>query len=175
MRKVTIFFLTATVIGFFSLIGCSKSNNNNNSSGKDSIYYSPWMTITMLPTDAGDTIYEENISAPALTSAVAADGAVVGYLGEPGFPSTGDTTVESAIDFGLYTSFTTGSIGLTSFGYLNDFSTSNSSFLYRYVIIPGNVLTTKGLTPKQARSLTYAEITKLFPSQAKETASPTIP
>jgi len=172
VRKVTIFFLTATVIGFFSLIGCSKSNNNNNSSGKDSIYYSPWLTITMQPTDAGDTIYEENISAPALTSAVAADGAVVSYLGEPGFPSTGDTTNETALDFGLYTSFVPGTITLTSLGYLNDFT--NYGFLYRYVIIPGNVLTTKGLTPKQARSLTYAEITKLFPPPAKETASPTI-
>ncbi len=133
------------------------------------------MTITMLPTDAGDTIYVDNISAPALTSAVAADGAVVGYLGEPGFPSTGDTTTEAAIDFGLYTSFVPGTISLTSFGYLNDFSTNNYGFLFRYVIIPGNVLTTKGLTPKQARSLTYAEITKLFPSPAKETATPTIP
>jgi hypothetical protein len=173
VRKVTIFFLTASIIGFFSLIGCSKSNNNS-SSGKDSIYYSPWMTITMSPTDAGDTIYEENISAPAVTAKVVSDGAVVGYLGEPAYPSTGDTTVESAIDFGLYTSFMAGAVDLTSFGYLNDFSTNNSGLLYRYVVIPGNVLTTQGLTPKEARSLTYAEITKLFPPAAKRTATPAI-
>jgi hypothetical protein len=176
VRNLKIFFLASTIVGFFSLIGCSKSNNNNNnsSSGKDSIYYSQWMTIAMQPTDAGDTIYTETISAPKVTSAVADGGAVLSYLCEPGFPNTGDTTVTNAVEFGMYTTFVPGSIQLTTLGYLNDYSTSITHLLYRYVVIPGTVLTTKGLTPKQARSLTYAEVTKLIGSPARQTESPTI-
>jgi hypothetical protein len=172
VRKLKIFFLASAVVGFFSLIGCSKSSNNNSSSNSDPIYYSAWITIAEQPTNPGDTIFAETISAPKVTSAIVNNGAVLGYLGQPGSPSAGDTTVESGVDFGLYSDFTVGSIDLVSFGL--DFSTSNSGLLYRYVIIPGTTLTTKGLTPMEVRSLSYAEVTKIFGSPAKQTATPTI-
>jgi len=171
VRTVKISLLAAFVIGLFSLIGCSKSSNST-TVVKDSVYYSPWMTIAMLPTDAGDTAYGETVSASNITAAIVSGGAVLTYLGEPGYPSTGDTAAESAIDYGLYSIIVTGGIQLSSFGYGNDFSTNNSGFLFRYVVIPGTVLATTKLTPQQLKSMNYTEVTKLLGTVTKQ-ATPT--
>ena len=172
VSKVKIFFLTATVIGVFSLIGCSKSNSST--STKDSVYYSPWLTITMAPTDAGDTAFTGTISASSITASVVRGGAVMTYLGSPGFPSAGDTAAESAVDYGLYSSFVLGSIDLLSFGYGNDFSTSNSGFVFRYVVIPGTILETTGLTRQQLSKMNYTEVTNLLHPASRQAPSPSL-
>ncbi len=171
MTKVKIFFLASAAVGFFSLIGCSKSNNT---SAPTSVYHSPWQTITMAPTDAGDTAYTGTISASKVTAAVVNGGAVLTYLGQPGFPAAGDTAAESSIDFGLYTTLVPGSIDLLSLGYLNDFSTSNFGFLFRYIVIPGNVLATTGLTRQELKSMNYTEVTKALNSTSKQAPSPSL-
>ena len=169
MRTVKISILAVIVIGLFSLVGCSKSNNST-TVVKDSVYYSPWLTITMTPTNAGDTTFAENVSASTVTASIVHSGAVLTYLGEPGYPAAGDTAAESAIDFGLYATLVTGSIQLTSF--FNDFSTNNSGLVFRYVVVPGTVLATTKLTPQQLRSMNYTEVTKLLGTGTKE-ATPT--
>ena len=163
MRKVTIFFLTATIIGIFSLISCSKTNNNTVTT-PDSVYTSAWITLAMdtVPTDQD---WEEIVSAPAITSAILDNGVVLGYGAY--LDANNDTVVSQAIEFDMFQTFYIGNILLQSGG-------DNSGLWYRYVTIPGHVLTTKGLTPIQVKSLTYAEVTKLFPPAAKQTASPTI-
>ena len=171
MSKVKIFFLASTVIGFFFLVGCSKSNNTT---VQATVYYSPWLTITMAPTDAGDTAFQGTIAASKLTQAALNTGAVLTYLGEPGFPSTGDTAVESAVDYGLYSTLVPGSIELLSFGFGNDFSTSNSGFLFRYVLVPGTVLETTGMTKQELQSKSYAEATKLIAAAAQKASTPTV-
>ena len=163
MRKVKIFFLAATVIGFFSLIGCSKSNNNT-PPADDSVYTSSWITLAMNYNSA-DSDYEQTISAPAVTSAILNTGVVLGYGAY--LNNNNDTVVESAIEFDMYQTFSVGSIFLQA-GF------NNTDLWYRYVIIPGQVLTTKGLTPMQARTLNYAEVTKLISTPAKQAASPSI-
>lgn len=168
MRTVKISLLAVIVIGLFSLVGCSKSGSTT--VVKDSIYYSPWLSITMLPTNAGDTTFAENVSASTVTASVVHSGAVLTYLGEPGYPAAGDTAAESAIDFGLYATLVTGSIQLTSF--FADFSTSNSGLVFRYVVIPGTVLATTKLTPQQLKSMSYTEVTKLLGTRTKN-ATPT--
>jgi hypothetical protein len=173
VRKVKILFLAAFVIGLFSVIGCSKSNNTT-TVVKDSVYYSPWLNISMSPTDAGDTAFTGTISASRVTATIVSSGAVLTYLGEPGTPSTGDTAAESAVDFGLYTSLVPGSIELLSLGYGADFSTDNSGFVFRYVIIPGTVLETTKLTPQQLKSMSYTEVTKLLNTAGKTGSSPTL-
>lgn len=154
------------------MIGCTK-NNNSTTVVKDSVYYSPWTTIAMSPTDAGDTIFTGTISASHITASIVSSGAVLTYLGEPGNPATGDTAAESTVDFGLYTTMVTGSIQLLSFGAGSDFSTSNSGFVFRYVVIPGTVLATTKLTPQQLKAMNYTEVTKLLNTAGKTgSASP---
>jgi hypothetical protein len=163
VRKVKIFFLTAAVIGFFSLIGCSKSNNSP-ASTSDSVYTSPWTTLTMTYSTT-DSDYEENISAPAITAAILDDCVILGYGAY--LNNNNDTVVEQAIEFDMYQTFSVGNILLQA-GF------DNSDLWYRYVIIPGNVLTTNNLTPLEAKSLSYAEITRLLSPAAKQSSSPTI-
>ena len=167
------------LVGLFFVGGCSKSSNNN-SSGKDSIYYSPWQSLSMSPTDAGDTIYAGNITAPSITAAVVSHGAVVTYLGAPGYPNTGDTAAESAVDFGLYTTLIPGNIQLSSYGLDNDLSTNNSGFLFRYVVIPGTVLASTSLgsfTQQQLSKMSFTELQKAAntPVQNASGAKPVTP
>jgi hypothetical protein len=162
VRKVKIFFLTATVIGFFSLFGCSKSSNS--APAADSVFTSSWITLAM-NYNSTDSDYEQQISAPAVTSAILNYGVVLGYGAY--LNNANDTVVESAIEFDMYQTFSVGNILLQA-GF------DNSGLFYRYVIIPGHVLTTKGLTPMQARSLTYAEVTKLISPAANKATSPSI-
>lgn len=163
MRKVKIFFLTAAVIGFFSLIGCSKSNNNSSPS-TDSVYTSSWTTLAM-SFNSTDSDYEQNISAPAITSAILDDGVVLGYGAY--LNNNNDTVVEQALEFDMYQTFSVGNIFLQA-GF------DNSGLWYRYVIIPGSVLTTNNLTPLEAKSLSYAEVTKLLSPAARKSNSPAI-
>jgi hypothetical protein len=167
VRKLKIFFLAALAIGGVSMVGCSKSNNNSTST-KDSVYYSPWLTIVMSPTDGGDTTFTGTISASNITAATVRGGAVLTYLGEPGFPNAGDTAAESAVDFGLYSTLVPGSIQLLSFGFGNDFSTSNSGFVFRYVVVPGTVQVTDesgavhSYTASQLKLLNYQSVAKIL-------------
>jgi hypothetical protein len=163
VRKVSIFFLTATVIGLFSLISCSKSNNTTTTT-PDSVFTSPWITLAF-DTVPADGDWEETISAPAITSAILDNGVVLGYGAY--LDVNNDTVVSQPIEFDIFQTFYAGNIFLQS-------GPDNSGLWYRYVTVPGHVLTTKGLTPIQAKSLSYAEITKLFPPAAKSSSSPTI-
>ncbi|HTR30172.1 MAG TPA: hypothetical protein VMH27_12935 [Puia sp.] len=163
MRKVTIFFLTATAIGFFSLTSCTK-NNTTTINHPDSVYTSAWVTLSMQLNNV-DSDYEENISAPAITSAILDKGVILGYGAY--LNASNDTVVENALEFDMFQTVSVGNILLQA-GF------DNSGLWYRYVIVPGSVLTTKGLTPLQAKSLSYAEATKLFGSAANKVGSPTI-
>ena len=163
MRKVTIFFLTATIIGLFSLISCSKSNNNTVTT-PDSVFTSPWITLVMDSNSNTFQDWEELITAPAITSAILDDGVVLGYGAY--LDANNDTVVSAAIEYDIFQTFYVGNISL-------DAGANDNGLWYRYVTIPGHVLATKGLTPVQARSLNYAEITKLFPPAAKNASSPT--
>jgi hypothetical protein len=155
-----VIILVGFIVGLFPMVGCNKTNTTV---VKDSVYYSPWMSIAMSPTDAGDTIYEGSISAANVTASIVSGGAVVTYLGEPGYPSTGDTAAETALDFGLYTTLTPGSIQLTSYGLDNDFSTLVSGLVFRYVVIPGTVLATTSLrnyTQQQLSKMSFTDLQK---------------
>ena len=163
MRKVTIFFLTATAIGIFSLTSCTK-NNTTTVKTPDSVYSSNWVTLSMLP-NLVDSDFEQNISAPAITSAILDHGVILGYGAF--LNASQDTVVENALEFDMFQTVSVGNILLQS-GF------NNTGLWYRYVIVPGNVLTTKGLTPLQAKSLSYAEVTKLIASTAGKAKSPTI-
>ncbi len=164
MRKVKIFFLASAVIGFFSLIGCTK-NNNTTVNHPDSVYTSSWVTLAFTP-NYTDSLYEQTLTASAITSDIIQNGVVLGY-GSYIDPTSQDTVISAALEFGIYQTFSVGKIFLQSVY-------DNSGLWYRYVIVPGHILTSKGLTPVQARALSYAEATKVFGSPAKQASAPTI-
>lgn len=165
MKKVKILFLACLAIGFYFLTGCSKSNNTNTTTKTpDSVYTSAWITLAM-DSVAASQDWEQKIVAPAITSAVLQHGVLLGYGAF--LNNNNDTVVNQALEFNMFQTFLVDTVWLQS-GF------NNSGLWYRYVVIPGHVLTTMGLTPMQARSLTYAELTKLIAPAAKKSESPTI-
>ena len=108
----------------------------------------------------GDSVYVQDLTASKLTASVIRSGAVLSFLGAP---SQGDTAVANASDQGLYQFLDVNTIELQSYGYLNDFSYSSSQLLYRYVIIPGNVLAStslKNFSQQQLHRMTFTDIQK---------------
>jgi len=170
VRKLKIFILVAIATGLVSSIGCKKSNNTTVVGGKDSIYYSPWITLNMgfsqIDPGTGDSAFEQVIAAKTVTAAIVSHGVVLTYVVQ-GLTNNGDTVVsnaESILNPFLYV----GSIDLYG---LADFSGA----LFRYVVIPGNVLTTtsfKDYSVAQLKKLSYTEVNGLLKAAATKTESP---
>jgi hypothetical protein len=162
VRKIKIFFLAAIVIfvGAMTMTSCTK--NNTTKVTTDSVYSSNWITLAMTY-NTTDTAYEQTFTNSGVTQNVVNEGIVLGYLGY--VASAGDTVAEIASDYQLYTVFSVNTILLQSF--VGDYSGA----LYRYVVVPGGVLTTTKLTPKELKSMSYTEVTKLLNSTAKQASS----
>src|SRR5258708_22607565 len=103
--------------------------------------------------DAVGTLYFQDFANSKLTAKVISNGAVLGYLA---YPSNGDTVVQSVAELttflGVQQIFTAGTIELQAFYDLTYSASSGQGYLYRYVIIPGNVLAStslKGLSQDQ--------------------------
>ena len=148
--------LTATVsVIVLSMVSCKKTTTNTTVI-KDSIYYSPWMNMSMA-FNSTDSAWEETISASGLTQSVLSTGAVIGYVGI--ITATADTAAEASSDY-----FSTGyDIGQIEFFSLLDYSTATTGFLYRYVIIPGTVLESTSLaklTKTQLQHLSFTDVQK---------------
>ncbi len=167
MRK-SIFPLATAVcafILFISVVGCKKTTTNN-TVVQDSIYYSPWIKLAMTPTDAGDTSYYQVINASKVTQNALSRGAVLSYIGIVAYPAKGDTSVQDLLAFNGLTFLSPGSIEVDSYGYKNDLSYNSSNanpLLYRYVVIPGNVLASTALhnlTQQQLHSMSLTDIQK---------------
>jgi hypothetical protein len=163
VRNLKNIFLAATAIGFISLIGCTK-NNTTTIKSPDSVYTSNWTTLNMTA-NFTDSDYEQTISAPAITSAILNDGVILGYGAY--LNNNNDTVVENAVEFDMFQTYSVGSILLQA-------GADNSGLWYRYVIVPGQVLAQKNLTKLEAKSLSYAEITKVLAPAAKQSTTPTV-
>jgi hypothetical protein len=174
VRKLKIFFLAVTVVGFISLTGGCKKTYTTVVESKDTVSSSHWLAIndSIYLDQYGDTSYQETFAAPAVTQAIVSDGIVLGYLGAPS--GSADTAAALAAEYGVYTTFEVGSVTIDSNppdeGGEGDWSTSITGFYYRYVIVPGSVLAANNLSKQQAKSMSYTAITKLL-SSAK-TSSP---
>ena len=164
---------TAAVIGMFFVTSCSKKTTNN-TVVQDSIYYSTWTPLSM-QFDNTDSVYYEDFSNKHITASVLAHGAVLGYLGYVN--SSKDTIAESPYDFsafGVGQVFSVGAIEVFS-PYPNDLTYSASQgygYLYRYVIIPANVLANtslKNLTQQQLQKMSFTDVQKAV--QAGQAAS----
>lgn len=162
------------VIGMFSVIGCKKTTTNN-TVVQDSIYYSAWtplLTTQEVDPTSGDTFYVQNITAPAITANIIAHGAILAYYGYPS--STSDTTVlsEAYMVAAAYTglAFSPGQISITSGEDLT--YTSSSGYLFRYVVIPANILAgtaMNGMTQQQLNKMSFTDLQKAI-NTAKQTS-----
>jgi hypothetical protein len=173
VRKLKIFFLAVTVIGFVALSGGCKKTYTTVVQNKDSVFSSSWLTIsdTIYTDQYGDTSYQETFSPiAALTQSIISDGVVLTYIGAA---SGTDTIAALAGENGLQTVYVPGSITIDSEpgddGGAGDFT----GVLFRYVIVPGYVLTTNNLTKQQAKSMSFTQITKLL-SAAKTSSATSI-
>jgi hypothetical protein len=179
VRKFKIFFLAATIIGFFSMIGCTK-NNTTTVYTKDSVFSSGWLSFQMTPSiSQGDTAYQTTFNNAAITSAVVDNGIVLSYLGFAQSSGTSsDTISEQTLEYNTLTSYQIGSLTIESFspnaGGFGDLSTNVTGLVFRYVIVPGNVLAATKLTPQQLKSMNYTEVTKLLGTVSKQAAAPTL-
>jgi hypothetical protein len=161
VRKFKIFFLATVVIGFFSMVGCTKKDTTTVYT-RDSVYSSSWITLGM-SFNGTDSDYEQTISAPAVTSSILSTGVVLGYGAYVN--SANDTVEEAALEFDMYQTFSVGSILLQA-GF------DNSGLFYRYVVVPGSVLAATKVTPKELKSMSYTEVTKLLGTTTAKQAAP---
>jgi hypothetical protein len=169
VRKLKIFFLAVTVIGFIALSGGCKKTYTTVVESKDTVSTSGWLTIndSIYLDSYGDTSYQETFGNSAITQAIVSDGIVLGYLGAA---SSGDTIAALATEYFIYTTFAPGSVTIDSNPEDDGGSGDWSGSLFRYVIVPGSVLATNNLTKQQAKSMSYTAITKLL--SAAKTSSP---
>jgi hypothetical protein len=161
VKNLKLLLLLTLGMGSMAMFSCSKSNNSSSSgSTSDSVLYSKWIAVVLLQdpvTTPGDTTYEQNISAPAITQAVMDQGAILTYVefqGVVNYPS----------DFSIFPSFSVGNINLfAAFGVA-----ATDGLGFRYVIVPGKTATTnvsgslQTFTVAQIKAMNYATITKLF-------------
>jgi hypothetical protein len=154
----------------FSVTSCKKTTNNT-TVVQDSIYYSAWSTLSMTQdvVSAGDTLYIQDITAPKITASVVSKGAVVAYYGY--VSQSGDTAVFNEAELG-YESGVTFAVGLIE---VTGYNTDLSGALFRYVVIPGNVLTTSfnGMTQQQLNKMSFTDLQKTINS-AKQTSKNTL-
>ncbi len=171
MRKLKIafpaLFLIVSFASLFSVTSCKKTTTTV---VQDSIYHSPWIQLKMAY-DAVDTLYFQDFTNSKLTAKVISNGAVLGYLA---YPSNGDTVVQSVAELttflGVQQIFTAGTIELQAFYDLTYSASSGQGYLYRYVIIPGNVLAStslKGLSQDQLSKMKFTDIQKALSTQGQ--------
>jgi hypothetical protein len=147
------------VVSFASLFSVSSCKKTYTTVVQDSIYYSPWIPFKMTY-DSRDTLYFQDFPTKKLTAKVISSGVVLGY---GGFPAGGDTVIQSLSEltalYGVQQILWPDTIEVQS---LSDLSYSaNSGLLYRYVIIPGNVLATTSLKDMSHDQLSKMKFTDI--------------
>lgn len=155
----------------FFVTSCSKKTTNN-TVVQDSIYYSIWTPLSM--TLGTDSFYTEDFSNKAITAGIISHGAVLGYFGYPS--GSGDTLMVNEAElttyYGVEMLVTVGALEVSA-PYPSDMTyTGSQGFLFRYVIIPGNVLSNtslKGLTQQQLNKMNFTDVQKAL--QAGQSAS----
>ena len=160
LKLLTILAAFASILA----IGCSKgSAGPAGPAGSANVLHSAWVTLNT-PYNATDTDYEEALTASAITSRIVDSGVVLSYIGYPGgAPNGTDTAVFTLSDastfFGPITvDFYVGGIYIYS---LDDYT----GFLYRYVIVPGSILTNsafKQYTKAQLKTMPYSTVQQLL-------------
>ena len=122
--------------------------------------YSDWITLA-LTFNTNDSLYEETILAPSITQGILDSGLVLSYI-QYTDQNTSEVHIQSIASLGslIWEDYSVGKV--------NMFANVNlSTFLYRYVAIPGskkvNGTTTKikGYTPSELKAMSYEQVQKV--------------
>jgi hypothetical protein len=157
--------------------GATGTNGLNGTNGSDSVMYSAWIPMNMSDTIEGtaDTIYYQNFTANALTSAILNTGTVITYLET--VDGNNDSLFFNASTV-LTESYYVGDIFVESFPpqASNSAGPNWAGYNYRFIIIPGDIAATmfKGMTQQQIRTISYPTFNKLAKAAVTKTAGPQI-
>jgi hypothetical protein len=151
------------MIAGFGLISCSKTGNTGPAgpagpAGPDSVYSSQWITLATTYNPA-DTLYEQTITAASITSKILDSGIILTYVNDGG----GDVVPFSFFGLSSYEVYSVGQIGIFSVGDLSDFQ-------YRYVTIPGKLLSGTGVQ-KKYKGFTQQELESMPYNKAQQVIS----
>jgi hypothetical protein len=159
----------SSMTALFLAVGCKKTTTNT-TVVKDSIYYSSWAQLSMtLNVDANnDSLYYQDFNNSKITQSVVSTGAIIGFFGVT--DGSGDTTALNVAELSSYYNIEQQiSVGVLDVSALADLSYANGGFLYRYVIIPGNVLANTSLanlTKTQLQHMSFTNVQKAVSSAA---------
>lgn len=174
MKNLKLLFVFALAAAGFFVTGCSKNNSNTpSSSSTDSVLYTNWAPLNMsgFVDNNADTFFAETIIAHSITSAVVEHGAVLTYLMNT--DANGDTLTVAANTVMTQLIYPD-SIYLESDPPFIDSSSAvdYSGFNFRYVVIPGKILTTRSVgvgsgqgatyTASQLQNMSYADVARIF-------------
>lgn len=173
MRKLKIVFSALfLIVSFSALISVTGCKKTYNTVVQDSVYYSSWtpLALTMHVGTNNDTVYYQDFNNSRITAKIISRGAVIGYFGQI---VNKDTTLSVASDWATYYGVLQQlQVGVLDLSALVDISYSKGGFLYRYVIIPGNVLANSSLKDMSKDQLSKMKFTDL--QQALNNAQGTV-
>ncbi len=147
--------LLLSAVSAFSIVSCKKGDTGpqgpQGPAGPDSVMYSDWIQLQM--TSINDTVYYQQLNAPAVTQGILDSGIILTYIKDQ------DGYVYHASDYGFYTDFNVGTIEVYTVG-------DGSDYYFRYVIVPGSVSiggsSTRKLTQKDLQNMSYKDVQKLL-------------
>ena len=148
------------------MTSCSKSGSTGPAgprgpAGPDSVIYSAWIPLTFT-FNATDSLFEDTISAPNLTSGILDSGVILSYIQFT--DQFGVEHIQSIASLGsfLFEDFSPGEINITS-PYVD-----LTSYLYRYVIIPGSKTAGNSAATRKVNGYTTAELKAMPYSQVQQ-------
>jgi hypothetical protein len=153
--------------------GATGANGANGTNGSDSVMYSAWMPMNMSDTIEGtaDTVYYQNFTANAITSAILNTGTVVTYLET--VDGNNDSLIFNASTV-LTESYYVGDIFVESFppAATNSAGYNWAGYNYRFIVVPGDIATTmfRGMTQQQIKTIDYPTFNKLAKTAVTKSA-----
>lgn len=164
MKQVKCLLAVATIV-IIGLLGCSKGQTGPagpiGPAGPDSVLYSSWITLNS-PYNTTDSLYEDTLKAPAITSGIIDSGVIVSYIQYPDQNKLIHTVSVASLGGVIFEDYTVGKINLASP------SVDLTNLLYRYVVIPGSkkvngaAVKIKGYTPTELKAMSYDQLQKVL-------------
>ncbi len=156
--------LCAAGIIVIGLASCSKSSTGSTGpagpAGPDSVFSSQWINMALVYNPA-DSAYEEAINAPSITQSILDSGVVLSYVNFEESNGTYHVTPTGALVPFIFEDFSVGQINLSA--------GANYNFPYRYVTIPGALVTgnganrkVKGYTPTELKAMSFEQVQQVL-------------
>lgn len=168
MKNLKLLSVLSLVV-MLAIVSCSKTGSTGPAgpkgpAGPDSVLHSAWISLNT-PLNTNDSLYEAVITASGLTSDILDNGVVLSYIGFPGSGTSGtDTAVFSISEASNLVAPISQALYV---GEIDLFAISDySGTLYRYVLIPGTIVTNgiagKKYTKQDLQKMSYADIQKIL-------------